>query len=57
MVKRHTFGDVTGSQELECSGLLFSKKPNPPTLVSDLIDHTSMTWKTESEKLFQSYGQ
>ena len=36
---------------------LFSKKPNPPTLVSDLIDHTSMTWKTESEKLFQSYGQ
>ena len=37
--------------------LFFSKKPNPPTLVFDLFDHTSMAWKTESEKLFQSYGQ
>ena len=26
---------------------LYSEKRNPPTFVSELIDHTSMTWKTE----------
>jgi hypothetical protein len=25
----------------------YSKKPNPPTLVSELINHTFMTWKKE----------
>ena len=31
---------------------LASKEPNPPTWVSELIDHTSMTWKVDVVRHF-----
>jgi hypothetical protein len=33
---------------------MYSKKPNPPSLVCDLIDHITMSWKTEVLETFFS---
>jgi hypothetical protein len=32
----------------------YSKKPNPPSLVCELIDHTTMSWNTEVLRIFFS---